>query len=89
MIDAVGNPQSLLLLGGTSDIALAIAEKYLAQRPLRVVLAARPSPRLDEAAQLLRSAGAEVETIDFDAADTDSHPLVIDKAFSMTAGSRK
>ncbi|MBB3662506.1 MULTISPECIES: decaprenylphospho-beta-D-erythro-pentofuranosid-2-ulose 2-reductase [Prauserella salsuginis group] len=82
MIDAVGNPQSLLLLGGTSDIALAIAEKYLAQRPLRVVLAARQSPRLDEAAQRLRTAGAEVETVDFDATDTDSHPLVIDKAFS-------
>ncbi|GAA1252544.1 decaprenylphospho-beta-D-erythro-pentofuranosid-2 -ulose 2-reductase [Prauserella halophila] len=82
MIDAVGNPQSLLLLGGTSDIALAIAEKYLAQRPLRIVLAARQSPRLDEAAQRLRTAGAEVETVDFDAADTDSHPLVVDKAFS-------
>ena len=49
MIDAVGNPQSLLLLGGTSDIALAIAEKYLAERPLRIVLAARPSARLDAA----------------------------------------
>lgn len=82
MIDAVGNPQSLLLLGGTSDIALAIAEKYLAQRPLRVVLAARPSPRLDEAAQRLRTAGAEVETVDFDAADTHSHPMVVDKAFA-------
>ena len=28
MIDAVGNPQSLLLLGGTSDIALAVARRY-------------------------------------------------------------
>ena len=47
MIDAVGNPQSLLLLGGTSDIALAIAQKYLADAPeLRVVLAALTSDLL-------------------------------------------
>ncbi|MEY7970418.1 decaprenylphospho-beta-D-erythro-pentofuranosid-2-ulose 2-reductase [Saccharomonospora xinjiangensis] len=82
MIDAVGNPQSLLLLGGTSDIALAIAEKYLSARPLRVVLAARPSQRRDEAAERLKTAGAEVTTIDFDAADTDSHPAVLDRAFA-------
>lgn len=82
MIDAVGNPQSLLLLGGTSDIALAIAEKYLAQRPLRIVLAARPSARLDAAAQRLRDQGAEVSTLDFDAKDTASHPAMLDKAFA-------
>ncbi|PXY31854.1 decaprenylphospho-beta-D-erythro-pentofuranosid-2-ulose 2-reductase [Prauserella muralis] len=82
MIDAVGNPQSLLLLGGTSDIALAIAEKYLAQRPLRIVLAARPSARLDAAAQRLRDKGAEVSTLDFDAKDTASHPAALDKAFA-------
>ncbi|WP_370946082.1 decaprenylphospho-beta-D-erythro-pentofuranosid-2-ulose 2-reductase [Amycolatopsis sp. cg5] len=81
MIDAVGNPQSLLLLGGTSDIALAIAEKYLAERPLRVVLAARPSARLEAAAQRLKDKGAEVSTVDFDATDTASHPAVLDKAF--------
>jgi len=81
MIDAVGNPQSLLLLGGTSDIALAIAEKYLAEKPLRVVLAARPSPRLDAAAQRLKDRGAEVSTVDFDAKDTASHPDVLAKAF--------
>lgn len=82
MIDAVGNPQSLLLLGGTSDIGLAIAEKYLSARPLRVVLAARPSARRDETAKRLTTAGAEVTSIDFDATDTASHPAVLDKAFA-------
>lgn len=82
MIDAVGNPQSLLLLGGTSDIGLAIAERYLANRPLRIVLAGRPSPRLDAAATRLRRAGAEVSTVDFDAGDTTGHPAVLDKAFA-------
>lgn len=84
MINATGQPQSLLLLGGTSDIALAIAEKYLAVAPLRVVLAARPSERLTAATQQLRRAGADVSTVEFDATDTDSHPTVIDEAF--TAG---
>jgi decaprenylphospho-beta-D-erythro-pentofuranosid-2-ulose 2-reductase len=82
VIDAVGNPQSLLLLGGTSDIALAIAEKYLAEKPLRVVLAARPSPRLEEAAQRLKDRGAEVSTVAFDAKDLASHPKVLDEAFA-------
>ena len=45
MINALGAPQSLLLLGGTSDIALAIARRYAARAGLRVVLAARPSER--------------------------------------------
>ena len=49
MIDAVGNPQSILLLGGTSEIGLATVEAFASDRPLRVVLAGRPSPRLDAA----------------------------------------
>ncbi|SFQ44307.1 decaprenylphospho-beta-D-erythro-pentofuranosid-2-ulose 2-reductase [Amycolatopsis arida] len=82
MIDATGNPQSLLLLGGTSDIALAIAERYLAARPLRVVLAARPPARRDAVVERLRGKGAQVSTLDFDAADTASHPGVVEKAFA-------
>ncbi|HXT45984.1 MAG TPA: decaprenylphospho-beta-D-erythro-pentofuranosid-2-ulose 2-reductase [Pseudonocardiaceae bacterium] len=82
MIDAVGNPQSLLLLGGTSEIALATAARYAARRPLRVVLAARPSARLDKAAERLDRLGAMVTTLPFDAADTASHPATIEKAFA-------
>lgn len=81
MIDAVGNPQSLLLLGGTSEIGLAIAMKYAKRRPLRVVLAARPSERLDRAADDLRAAGATVSTVEFDALDLDGHAAALDKAF--------
>ncbi|MGH3697774.1 MAG: decaprenylphospho-beta-D-erythro-pentofuranosid-2-ulose 2-reductase [Pseudonocardiaceae bacterium] len=82
MIDAVGNPQSLLLLGGTSEIALATAERYATRRPLRVVLAARPSPRLDVAVQRLEGCGAAVVTLPFDAANTATHPETIEKAFA-------
>ena len=82
MIDAVGNPQSLLLLGGTSEIGLAVAARFAAARPLRVVLAARPSPRLDAAAEKLRGLNCDVTTIPFDAQALDSHADVIDKAFA-------
>ncbi|MER2220802.1 MAG: hypothetical protein ABS976_04250, partial [Rhodococcus sp. (in: high G+C Gram-positive bacteria)] len=34
MINAVGNPQTVLLLGGTSEIGLAICEEYLKKAPL-------------------------------------------------------
>jgi decaprenylphospho-beta-D-erythro-pentofuranosid-2-ulose 2-reductase len=82
VIDAVGNPQSLLLLGGTSDIALAIARKYLAERPVRIVLAARASHRRKQSAEQLRGAGAEVSEVDFDATDTAAHPAVLNNAFA-------
>ncbi|WP_018683431.1 decaprenylphospho-beta-D-erythro-pentofuranosid-2-ulose 2-reductase [Actinokineospora enzanensis] len=82
MINAVGTPQSLLLLGGTSEIGLAIAENYARQRSLTVTLAARPSERLDAAAEKLRGLGATVRTIAFDALDLDSHQKVVDDAFA-------
>jgi decaprenylphospho-beta-D-erythro-pentofuranosid-2-ulose 2-reductase len=82
VIDAVGSPQSLLVLGGTSEIGLAVAERYARQRPLRVTLAARPSPRLDAAASRLRAAGATVNTVPFDAQQPDTHAEVIEKAFA-------
>jgi decaprenylphospho-beta-D-erythro-pentofuranosid-2-ulose 2-reductase len=82
LINAVGIPQSLLLLGGTSEIGLAIAENYARQSPLTVILAARPSDRLDAAAVRLRELGATVRTIPFDAKDVESHPAVIEQAFA-------
>ena len=36
VFDAVGNPQTILLLGGTSEIGLAICERYLRDAPARV-----------------------------------------------------
>lgn len=72
MIDALGSPGSLLLVGGTSDIAVATARRYLAERPLRVVVAARDTPRRSAVADELRTAGAEVEVVDFDAEDPSS-----------------
>nr|WP_242687698.1 MULTISPECIES: decaprenylphospho-beta-D-erythro-pentofuranosid-2-ulose 2-reductase [unclassified Actinopolyspora] len=70
------------MLGGTSDIALATAEQYARKRPLRIVLAARPSERLEEAAERLRGTGSTVTTVPFDARDPDSHADTLDKAFA-------
>jgi len=82
VIDAVGNPQTLLLLGGTSEIALATAAAYAERRPLRVVLAARPSGRRDAARETLQGEGCTVDVVDFDARDTASHPATISECFA-------
>jgi decaprenylphospho-beta-D-erythro-pentofuranosid-2-ulose 2-reductase len=84
MLDAVGNPQTVLLLGGTSEIGLAICERYLRTAPARIVLACLPDdPLRDKAVEQINAAGAKsVELIDFDAVDTASHPSVIDTAFA-------
>jgi decaprenylphospho-beta-D-erythro-pentofuranosid-2-ulose 2-reductase len=72
VIDALGSPSSLLLVGGTSDIAVATAHRYLAERPLRVVVAARDTPRRSAVTDELKAAGATVEVVDFDADDPSS-----------------
>jgi len=84
VLDAVGNPQTILLLGGTSEIGLAICERYLRNASARIVLAELPDhPRRDAAVEQLKAAGAKsVKLIDFDAVDTGSHPKVIDAAFA-------
>lgn len=78
MIDALGKPQTLLLLGGTSDIAVAIAEEYAALGAgLVVTLAARPGLRRDAAAERLTACGCLVDVVDFDALDPTSHATAV------------
>ncbi|MBB5166653.1 decaprenylphospho-beta-D-erythro-pentofuranosid-2-ulose 2-reductase [Mycobacterium sp. AZCC_0083] len=84
MIDATGNPQTILLLGGTSEIGLAICERYLQNANARVILADLPNaPGREAAIAQLESAGAKsVEFLDFDAVDTKSHPALIESAWA-------
>ncbi|BBX64058.1 NAD-dependent decaprenylphosphoryl-D-2-keto erythropentose reductase [Mycobacterium saskatchewanense] len=83
VLDAVGNPQTILLLGGTSEIGLAICERYLQNAHARIVLAAMPGdPGRDAAVAQMKAAGARsVQLIDFEATDPDSHPKMIEEAF--------
>ncbi|MDH6217399.1 decaprenylphospho-beta-D-erythro-pentofuranosid-2-ulose 2-reductase [Streptomyces pseudovenezuelae] len=82
MKDAFGLPQSLLILGGTSEIALATARRLIARRTRTVWLAGRPSPALEESAEQLRGLGADVHTVAFDALDPDAHEAALGKVFA-------
>lgn len=84
MIDATGNPQTILLLGGTSEIGLAIVGEYLKRAPARVVLGVQPGDdRTDATVAALAHQGARaVDVLDFDATDFDAHPGVIDRAWA-------
>jgi decaprenylphospho-beta-D-erythro-pentofuranosid-2-ulose 2-reductase len=85
MRDGLGNVQSVLLLGGTSEIGQAIVRRLLVTdgggRPgRRAVLAARTPEACAAFADELRAAGVSVETLRFDADDTPAHAAVLDLA---------
>jgi decaprenylphospho-beta-D-erythro-pentofuranosid-2-ulose 2-reductase len=82
VIDAVWTPRSVLLLGGTSEIGLAVVHRLVRRRAARVVLAARPSSGRDRAAEALRARGHAVEVVDFDAEDVGSHLAAVEAAFA-------
>ncbi|MGO8869997.1 MAG: decaprenylphospho-beta-D-erythro-pentofuranosid-2-ulose 2-reductase [Acidimicrobiales bacterium] len=82
MIDAIGRPQSVLVLGGSSEIAQAIVARLVPARCRTVVLAGRPGSRLDEAVDRARADGAEVvESVVFDATATGDHLAFADGVF--------
>lgn len=85
MINAVKQPQSVVLLGGTSEIGLAIVRALPTARLQRVVLAGRPSERLAAAVDELAAglAGVDVSSVEFDADRPDTHAEVLD---SIAAG---
>ena len=83
MKDAFGSVQSVLVLGGSSEIALATARRLAERRARTVVLAGRDTARMQGAAQQLRSAGAErVEVVPFDALRTEEHQRFVDEMWS-------
>ncbi len=75
----------ILLLGGASEIGLAIVAELLARRgPAEVILAGRPGSANREAAlRTAAQAGAtEVSWLDFDAADPAGHAELIAGVFA-------
>lgn len=84
MNDSLGSPQSVLVLGGSSEIARALVRDLVARRARRVLLAGRPSARLEAAADEARSLGAtDVGTVALDVTDIVSIPPVIDAVFAQ------
>jgi decaprenylphospho-beta-D-erythro-pentofuranosid-2-ulose 2-reductase len=82
MKDALGSVQSVLVLGGGSDIARATCKQLVARRRARIVLAARKPETLDATVSELRAAGAEqVDTVPFDATDFASHEAFVRSVF--------
>lgn len=69
---------AIVVLGGRSQIGLAVAQRLVRAEPRPVVLAARRSDDLDGEVALLRAAGApEVRRVEFDADDTDGHAALL------------
>ncbi len=73
MKNALGRIESVLVLGGGSDIALATVGGLVANRARTVVLAGRNLAAIDAAGNELRSAGAVVTAVEFDALNLESH----------------
>lgn len=69
MKDGLGRVGSVLLVGGSSQIGLAVADRLLPVRGGTLVLAGRPSPAREDAVRQQRSAGRRVFALDHDAAD--------------------
>ena len=82
MKDAIGNVQRIVVLGGTSDIALATVVRLTRQRRgVQVTLAARAGGRRAAAAAALQELGIQVTEVDFEATDPASGERAIASAF--------
>ncbi len=79
MLDTQGRPARILLLGGTSEIGLAILAALKVPASAEVILAGRDEQRLAAAGKALP---CKVTTLPFDASDTGSHPALIEGVFA-------
>lgn len=84
MNDALGSPQSVLVLGGSSDIAVATVKALVAKRTKRVTLAGRNLDKLKEVASQLSP--ADVDVAEFDALAFESHEAFVNSAFDNSGG---
>ena len=81
MIDAMGMPQTAVVIGGTSDIARAVMRALVGRRLRRIVLAGRDEVGLTAAAKELQALGADdVTTVVLDVADVDAVAALPDRA---------
>lgn len=89
MRNSVGTVDTVLLLGGRSEIGIAIAERLVTDGARTVILAARDATdetHLGTAPQRLRDAGAtHIHPLPFDGTAPETHPELIATA-TRTAG---
>jgi len=71
--NAFGDPQTIVLLGGTSEIGLAIVERLATEATRTIVLACRDPKRATDAVAALERPGRNVDAVEFDAHDSSSH----------------
>ena len=86
MRNALGAVQSLLVLGGASDIGAAVAERLVDDGCKSVVLAGRHPQAMEPVAGKLRSKGAEVAITAWDALDTGGHADAVKAAWDAVPG---
>jgi decaprenylphospho-beta-D-erythro-pentofuranosid-2-ulose 2-reductase len=84
--DSLGSVQSVLVLGGGSEIALATVRQLVQRRDMTIVLAARRPEALETKVKELRGlAGGRpevtIEAVRFDADDLDTHDAFVDDVF--------
>ncbi len=77
MRDALGDVESVLVLGGRSEIALAAVRALVARRTRTVVLAVRDPAAVSGELGALRDAGVDASAVAFDATDHASHDAVV------------
>lgn len=85
MHDAFGHPQSVIVLGGTSDISRELLALLVADRGRSVVLGGRDRLALERAAVDLRHLVARVGTVTFDAGTLDDVDKTVARCFEATA----
>ena len=87
MENAFGEPQRVVVLAGSSDIARAITKKLCAARAHTVVLAGRDQQLLDEArTEALASGAGHVDTVIFDARDPSNAERTVTTSFEKAGG---
>lgn len=83
MIDSLGNVQSVLLVGGTSEIGQAILTEFAkGGRLQRVVLLGRDAAALEQRAQGWREQGVTAEVVQADLARELDTPVLTDRCFA-------
>jgi len=71
--NALGSVQSVVVLGGASDIGASITERLVRDGCRSVVLAGRSADRMAPVAERLQGAGAKVAVTAWDAVDIGGH----------------